>query len=143
MFTPKILMLSWEFPPRIVGGLAPHVYELSRALVKKGLEVHIATCDFPGAKMLEDVDGVKVHRVDSYSYPTPDFATWVSMMNVNLKREVSGIISQNDINLLHAHDWLVASASISLKHMFRIPLVATIHSTEHGRRGESTMITRR
>jgi glycogen(starch) synthase len=135
MFTPKILMLSWEFPPRIVGGLAPHVYELSRALVKKGLEVHVATCDFPGAKMLEDVDGVKVHRVDSYGYPTPDFATWVSMMNVNLKREVSSIISQNNINLLHAHDWLVASASISLKHMFRIPLVATIHSTEHGRRG--------
>jgi len=134
MLTPNILMLSWEFPPRIVGGLAPHVYELSRALVKKGVEVHVATCDFPGAAAYEEVDGVKVHRVDSYAYPTPDFATWVSMMNVNLKREVSSIITQNDIKLIHAHDWLVASASIGLKHLFRIPLVVTIHSTEHGRR---------
>jgi glycogen(starch) synthase len=135
MLTPCVLMLSWEFPPRIIGGLAPHVYELSRALVKKGLEVHVATCDFPGTKTLEVVDDVIVHRVDSYSLPTPDFATWVAMMNVNLQREVTEIIALNGITLLHAHDWLVASAAIGLKHMFRIPLVATIHSTENGRRG--------
>jgi glycogen synthase len=135
MLTPRVLMLAWEFPPRIIGGLAPHVYELSRSLVKKGLEVHVATCDFPGTDTLEVVDGVIVHRVDSYSYPTPDFATWVAMMNVNLQREVTEIISSNGITLLHAHDWLVASAAIGLKHMFRIPLVATIHSTEYGRRG--------
>jgi glycogen(starch) synthase len=134
LLTPNVLMLAWEFPPRIIGGLAPHVYELSRALVKKGIEVHVATCDFPGAEACEVVDGVIVHRIDSYSNPTPDFATWVAMMNVNLQREISEIIASNDISLLHAHDWLVASASIGLKHMFRIPLVATIHSTEYGRR---------
>ena len=134
MRTTSVLMLSWEFPPRIIGGLAPHVYELSRALVEKGVEVHVATCDFPGTKTLEVVDGVSIHRVDSYSYPTPDFATWVAMMNINLQREVAEILASNDIAILHAHDWLVASASIGLKHMFRIPLVATIHSTEHGRR---------
>ena len=127
-------MLSWEYPPRVVGGIAPHVYELSRALVKKGVEVHVATCDFPGAESFEDIEGVKVHRIDSYGYPTPDFATWVSMMNVNLKREASSLIPRYKINLIHAHDWLVASASIGLKQMFRIPLAATIHSTEHGRR---------
>jgi len=135
MLTPNVLMLSWEYPPRVVGGLAPHVYELSRALAKKGLEVHVATCDFPGAKAEEVIDGVKVHRIDSYSYPTPDFATWVAMMNVNLQRELSSIIASNNISLIHAHDWLVANAAIGLKHMFRIPLVATIHSTESGRRG--------
>jgi len=132
--TPNILMFAWEYPPRIIGGLAPHVYELSQALVKKKLKVHVATCDFPGAEPYEVVDGVIVHRVDSYSSPTPDFATWVAMMNVNLQREIAEIIASNDITLLHAHDWLVASASIGLKHMFRIPLVATIHSTEYGRR---------
>jgi glycosyltransferase involved in cell wall biosynthesis len=105
-------MLAWEFPPRIIGGLAPHVYELSKALVKKGIEVHVATCDFPGAEAYEVVDGVIVHRIDSYSNPTPDFATWVAMMNVNLQREISEIIASNRISLLHAHDWLVASASI-------------------------------
>jgi glycogen synthase len=127
-------MLSWEFPPRIIGGLAPHVYELSRALVRKGVEVHVATCDFPGAEAYEVVDGVVVHRVDSYGSPTPDFATWVAMMNVNLQRELAEIISSNGISLLHAHDWLVANASIGLKHIFRLPLVATVHSTENGRR---------
>ncbi|MBS7621703.1 glycosyltransferase family 4 protein, partial [Candidatus Bathyarchaeota archaeon] len=38
------------------------------------------------------------------------------------------------VNIFHAHDWLVADAGIGLKHVFRKPLLATIHSTEYGRR---------
>ena len=36
MQLPNVLMLSWEFPPRIVGGLAPHVYELGTAVAPVG-----------------------------------------------------------------------------------------------------------
>ncbi|HEX2954814.1 MAG TPA: glycogen/starch synthase, partial [Bacillota bacterium] len=39
----KILMLSWEFPPKIVGGIARHVHDLSLALVKQGHHVHVIT----------------------------------------------------------------------------------------------------
>ena len=48
-------MLSWEFPPRIVGGIAAHVYDLSLALSRLGVEVNIITCDFPGAKDYEEI----------------------------------------------------------------------------------------
>ncbi|MEM2350676.1 MAG: glycogen/starch synthase, partial [Candidatus Bathyarchaeia archaeon] len=41
-------MLSWEYPPRIVGGISRHVYFLSRALASEGCEVHVVTLDFPG-----------------------------------------------------------------------------------------------
>lgn len=129
-------MLSWEFPPRIIGGIAPHVNNLSRNLVRKGTRVHVVTCDYPGAPEYEEVEGIKVHRVDAYKFPTPDFATWVSMMNVNLSIKAAEIMKthKDEIRLLHAHDWLVANASIGLKHMFRVPLIATMHSTEYGRR---------
>ena len=77
-----VMMLSWEFPPRIIGGIAPHVYELSNALAREGISVYVVTCDFPGAPEYEEIGGVRVYRivrvyrVDSYKYPTPDFATW-------------------------------------------------------------------
>ena len=27
-----VMMLSWEFPPRVIGGISPHVYFLSKSL---------------------------------------------------------------------------------------------------------------
>ncbi|MBC7129828.1 glycosyltransferase family 4 protein [Candidatus Bathyarchaeota archaeon] len=132
----KIMMFTWEFPPRIVGGISPHVYHLSRRLVKKGAKVYVVTCDFPGAPEHEIIDGVEVFRIDSYRHPAPDFASWVYLMNMNMQREAAAIIRDiGEIDVLHAHDWLVASASVGLKHIFRKPLISTIHSTEVGRRG--------
>jgi glycosyltransferase involved in cell wall biosynthesis len=129
-------MVSWEFPPRIVGGIASHVYNLSRDLVREGIDTYVVTCDFPGAPEYEEIDGVHVFRVDSYTSPSPDFASWVYLMNVNMEKKAVALIRRldNQINLIHAHDWLVANSAIGLKHIFRVPLLATIHSTEIGRR---------
>ena len=132
----SVMMLTWEFPPRIIGGISPHVYYLSRSLARNGVKVFVVTCDFPGAPQHEVLDGVEVYRVDSYRNPSPDFATWVYLMNVNMQKEAATIIRNLDENfdVIHAHDWLVATAGIGLKHVFRKPLFATIHSTEIGRR---------
>ncbi len=132
----SVMMLSWEFPPRIIGGISPHVHYLSKSLVSKGVKVYVVTCDFPGAPAHEVVDGVEVFRIDSYKNPSPDFATWVYLMNVNMQKEAAALIKDlgGTIDVIHAHDWLVATAGIGLKHVFRKPLFATMHSTEIGRR---------
>ena len=36
-------MLSWEYPPRIVGGIARVVHDLSHAFAAQGHEVHVIT----------------------------------------------------------------------------------------------------
>ena len=130
------MMLTWEFPPRIIGGISPHVYHLSKNLAKNGVKVCVVTCDFPGAPQHEVVDGVEVFRIDSYKNPSPDFATWVYLMNVNMQKEAAALVNRLNgrVDIFHAHDWLVANAGIGLKHVFRKPLLATIHSTEVGRR---------
>lgn len=130
----NVLMLSWEFPPFKVGGLASHVYDLSKMLVKKGHTIHIVTCSFPGAPDYELVDGVHVHRFDAYEIPAPEFLQWDLNMNVLMEKKAIEIINEYNIDIIHAHDWLVASAAIGLKHLFRKPLIATIHSLERGRR---------
>jgi len=131
-----VMMLSWEFPPRIIGGISPHVYYLSKNLAKNGVKVYVVTCDFPGAPQHEVVDGVEVFRIDSYKNPSPDFATWVYLMNINMQKEAAALVNRlgGKVDVFHAHDWLVANASVGLKHVFRKPLFATIHSTEVGRR---------
>jgi glycosyltransferase involved in cell wall biosynthesis len=132
----SVMMLTWEFPPRIIGGISPHVYHLSRSLARNGVKVYVVTCDFPEAPQHEVLDGVEVYRIDSYKNPSPDFATWVYLMNVNMQKEAATIIRNlgGNVDVLHAHDWLVATAGIGLKHVFRKPLFATMHSTEIGRR---------
>jgi glycogen(starch) synthase len=130
------MMLSWEFPPRVIGGISPHVFFLSKSLAKNDVKVYVVTCDFPGAPAHETIDGVEVYRVDSYKNPSPDFATWVYLMNLNMQKEAAALAGKlpDKIDVFHAHDWLVATAGIGLKHVFRKPLLVTMHSTEIGRR---------
>ena len=131
-----VVMLTWEFPPRIIGGISPHVYYLSKSLAENGVKVYVVTCDFPDAPQHEVVNGVEVFRIDSYKNPSPDFATWVYLMNVNMQKEAAALVNSlgGNVDVFHAHDWLVANAGIGLKHVFRKPLLATMHSTEIGRR---------
>ncbi|MEM2676968.1 MAG: glycosyltransferase family 4 protein [Candidatus Bathyarchaeia archaeon] len=131
----RVMMLTWEFPPRIIGGISPHVYYLSKNLAKNNVKVYVVTCDFPGVPDHEFVDGVEVFRIDSYKNPSPDFASWVYLMNMNMQKEAAEIVKNlGGVDIFHVHDWLVANAGIGLKHVFRRPLLATVHSTEIGRR---------
>ncbi len=106
----SVLMLSWEFPPRIVGGISSHVNDLSLALAKKGISVHVVTCDFPGAPEYEEIQGVFVYRFDSYKIPAYSFLSWVLSMNQNMIQRAMEVIDAHygKVDLIHAHDWLVA-----------------------------------
>jgi glycosyltransferase involved in cell wall biosynthesis len=128
----KILVLSWEFPPRIIGGIARHVGELYPELVKLGHEVHIITPEFGNASMYEVVEGIQVHRVPVK--PGNDFFHWVVNLNQSMGQHGGKVMAEEgDFHLIHAHDWLVGDAAIALKHTFKVPLIATIHATEYGR----------
>jgi glycosyltransferase involved in cell wall biosynthesis len=128
----KILALTWEFPPRLVGGIARHCAELYPEIVAMGHEVHIVTMAFGKEPPHKIVDGIHVHRVDDPGSPYP-FVTWVGDLNVNLLECCRKLLSVHQFDLIHAHDWLVAAAAITLQRSTQIPLVATIHATEHGR----------
>ncbi|MEM3958453.1 MAG: glycosyltransferase family 4 protein [Thermoproteota archaeon] len=131
----RVLMLSWEYPPRVIGGLATHVKHLTDELRKIGVEITLLTCNYPGAPETERIENMTVKRVESYTAPTPDFASWVLLMNINMEREAVKTVKEwGGIDIVHAHDWLVAKPAISIKHLCRVPLISTIHSTEHGRR---------
>ena len=130
----KILMLTWEYPPRVVGGISRVVYDLSHRLIKDGHEVTVVTYRDGEVPYYEDDKGVKVYRIDNYMIQPNNFIDWILQLNFNMVEKASQIIAeQGKFDVIHAHDWLVANAAKTLKHSFDIPIVATIHATEAGR----------
>lgn len=130
----RILMLSWEYPPRIVGGIARVVHDLSHSFEKQGHEVHVITYQEGDTKAFENDNGVFVHRITNYPINANNLIDWVMQLNFCMIEKVSDVIKEfGKFNLIHAHDWLVAYAAKALKNTYNIPLVATIHATESGR----------
>lgn len=132
----KILMLTWEYPPRIVGGIARVVNDLSKRLIKDGHDVCVVTYREGSAPYYENDKGVHVYRVDNYMINPNNFIDWIMQLNFNMVAKVNELIAKGEkFDVIHAHDWLVAYAAKTLKNSYDLPLVSTIHATEAGRNG--------
>ncbi|MBD2176612.1 glycosyltransferase family 4 protein [Pseudanabaena sp. FACHB-1998] len=127
----RILALAWEFPPRIIGGISRHVAELYPEVVNLGHEVHLITVAVDNEPLEVIVNGIHVHRI-----PVPenhDFFQWIVQMNANMLKFARSLLSEQSIDLIHAHDWLVEESAIAISTEFQLPLISTIHATEYGR----------
>ncbi len=132
----RILLLSWEYPPVVEGGLARAVRKLSEQLVRDGAEVHVLTRGGGRLPAEEDRHGVKVHRVREPTYPRGDveaFIGWVEGMNADMLERGQELFGRFDFDLVHSHDWLVAAAAEQLARPHGCPWVVTVHATEFGR----------
>jgi glycogen(starch) synthase len=131
----RVLILSWEYPPLIEGGLARHVRKLSEALVELGIEVHVLTRGGEESPAEESAGGVAIHRIREPTRPTDlgEFVAWVERMNSDMLAAGVELGDRLDFDLVHGHDWLVANACDHLARRMSAPLVTTIHATEYGR----------
>src|ERR671915_192635 len=131
----RALILSWEYPPLIEGGLARHVRKLAENLVVQDVEVHVLARGREESPAEEEMDGVLIHRVREPERPRElgEFVTWIERMNADMLAAGVEVGDRYDFDLVHGHDWLVASAGDHLAKRFRAPLVVTIHATEYGR----------
>jgi glycosyltransferase involved in cell wall biosynthesis len=134
-------MLSWEYPPMRVGGIAAALEGLAPALALAGIEVHVVTCGAAGGVADEQQAlNLWIHRVD-VEEPSNDFVHWVHLLNAQMERRADELItgwmrgpkrSRKPV-LLHVHDWLGLFSGRALKMRHRLPMIATIHATEYGR----------
>ncbi len=131
----RVLILSWEYPPVIEGGLARHVRKLAEEMVAQGVIVDVLTRARDESPACEHQGGVKVHRVSEPRFPLDldRFLGWVQRMNDDMLTAGSALADEHAYDLVHGHDWLVANACVALSERLDIPYVTTIHATEHGR----------
>ncbi len=129
------MLLSWEWPPVLYGGLGRHVHALAHALADAGHDVVVLTQHAEGAAHDETVDGVRVVRVpeDPPLVPRADLLTWVLAFNHALARAALRVGAETRPDVVHSHDWVVAHAGAAVRDGLGVPLVATIHATEAGR----------
>jgi glycosyltransferase involved in cell wall biosynthesis len=132
----KILMLSWEFPPNLNGGLGRHVADLSPSLAERGVMVHVVTpYPEPTPEPEQIGQNLFIHRVDITSINLEaDIHTQARQANSLLYKAAEALWGTvGGFDLIHVHDWLVSFAAIQLKQAYKCPIVATIHATEAGR----------
>ena len=130
-------MLSWEYPPNVIGGLGRHVVELAPDLARQGIELHIVTPE-PKRQDLPVVveNGAVVHRVFAPMRGAEAIDIYSRAIEVNaILSNYAGRIRETSgrFDLIHAHDWLTSSAASALKNIWAVPLIVTIHATERGR----------
>ncbi|MFT8319277.1 MAG: glycosyltransferase [Bacillus sp. (in: firmicutes)] len=133
----RVLLLSWEYPPHVVGGLGTHVAGLCESLIKKGYEVHLITTQNRNEEIKdrEEKVGLFVYRVKPIYSVEANFIHWIGGLNMSMWDKAMELAAYYPFDLIQAHDWLVGAAAISLQETLQIPLISTIHATEYGRNG--------
>ncbi|MBO0677327.1 glycosyltransferase family 4 protein [Mycolicibacterium sp. S2-37] len=141
----KVLLVSWEYPPVVIGGLGRHVHHLATELAAAGHEVVVlARRPFdtdPSTHPTTDTmsDGVRVIAAaqDPHEFRfATDMMAWTLAMGHAMVRAGLALTSRGAPwrpDVVHAHDWLVAHPAITLAQFYDVPLVSTIHATEAGR----------
>ncbi|OMP67758.1 hypothetical protein BTO28_06960 [Domibacillus epiphyticus] len=128
-----VFMLTWEYPPNIIGGMARHVHGLAEALAHSGRDVIVLTSSYQGAPEYECVNGVHIYRSGPLHEGEYDFMHRVADLNLCLYQKGEELLQNHDISVIHTHDWLTGDAAVLLAENYRLPLVSTIHATEFGR----------
>lgn len=136
----RLLFISWEYPPNVVGGIGKHVSELVQAFLALPDEIttpfrlDLLTPHSGNAPLIEELSkSVTVHRVETPLVNPLDLFNSVVDNNRYLVAKARELHDSAPYSLIHVHDWLTASAGIELKLAWKIPLITTIHATERGR----------
>jgi glycogen synthase len=140
----KVLMVSWEYPPVVIGGLGRHVHQLATALAGAGHEVVVLSrrpfdTDPSTHPSTDEVsEGVRVVAAaqDPHEFDFGrDMMAWTLAMGHSMLRAGLSLRAAASWrpDVVHAHDWLVAHPAIALAEFYDVPLVCTMHATEAGR----------
>ncbi|MDI9977856.1 glycosyltransferase family 4 protein [Rhodococcus sp. NM-2] len=143
----KILIVSWEYPPVVVGGLGRHVHHLATELAAAGHEVVVLSrrpsgTDASTHPTVTHIEGgvlvVAVAEDPAHFVFGEDMLAWTlamghAMVRAGVALHKPGVGEGWQPDVVHAHDWLVAHPAIALAEFYDVPLVSTLHATEAGR----------
>lgn len=131
----RVILFSWEYPPRVVGQLAEYVRMLSTQLVKNKVETHVVTYHDFLTGAVEEASGVKVFRVANPVRTHIGVLTWDLTLNQEVERAAASIYYQvnKQIDLIDVYDWHFIPAAVTLKNALGIPFVYSVESLEDHR----------
>ena len=131
----RVIIFSWEYPPRIVGQLAEYTSALATQLVKNKVETYVVTYHNYLTGMTQEASGVKTVRVANPVRTHIGVLTWVLTLNEEVERAAANIYyeANKQIDLIDVFDWHFIPAAVTLKNALGIPFVYSVESLEDHR----------
>ncbi len=148
----NIAIFTWEYPPKIAGGVGTYTFELARQLVKMEHNISVFTLNDGTLKTEELMNGVEVYRPKLIDIspifpevvtdeihragPGMNFFSNIFIYNILVSSKINNDLIPNEnkcFDVLSVHDWLSSMAGLMLKKSTGLPMVFHIHSTEKGR----------
>ena len=125
----KLLFISEYFPPQIMGGGEINLFLLTKALVKKKIDVHVLTSYHKGSKRFEIMEGVKVHRrLKTGETPNSFIGNFTRSFSLPQSIVKEAIKLSNKIEFDTIHFIGVSIIAAPKLRKLNIPLVSTIES---------------
>ena len=131
----RVIIFSWEYPPRVVGQLSGYVSALSTQLANNKVDVNVVTYDDSATGQTQEPSGVKAYRVANPVRNHIGVLTWVLTLNQEVERVAADIYyeSNKQVDLIDVHDWHFIPAAVTLKNGLGIPFVYSVESLEDQR----------
>ena len=131
----RVIIFSWEYPPRVVGYLSGYVSALSTRLASSKVDVNVVTFDDSATGQTQEPSGVKTFRVANPVRTHIGVLTWVLTLNQEIERAAAHIYydSQKQVDLIDVYDWHFIPAAVTLKNGLGIPFVFSVESLEDHR----------
>ncbi len=159
----KVLMLGWEFPPHISGGLGTACHGLTLGLAQHGVHVLFVVPRLYGGEPTGTIGEGSVELMPAIGQPPEpvpvdsallpylgaqayearardlpdhyggDIRTEVGRYAVAVAERAAGI----EFDVIHAHDWMTFAAGIAVRERTGKPLIVHVHSCEYDRAGEA------
>lgn len=137
----RVVIFSWEYPPRIVGQLADYIKKLAGQLVKNQVQVYVVTYHDYLTGEHDDSDGVRTIRVANPVRTHIGVLTWVLTLNQEVERVAANIHydTHGRVDLIDVYDWHFIPAAVTLKKALNIPYIYSVESLEdHRSHGANT-----
>jgi len=137
----QVIILSWEYPPRIVGQLATYVKNLAVRLVKNQTKTCVITYDDYLTGEYDEPEGIKTVKVTNPVRTHIGVLTWVLTLNQEVERAAANIYysTNKQVDIIDAQDWHFIPAAVTLKKGLGIPFIYSVESLEdHRSRGANS-----
>jgi glycogen synthase len=131
----RVMIFSWEYPPRIVGKLAEYISTLATDLVKSSVETFIVTYNDSLTGIEEEPNGARITRVTNPVHSHVSLLTWVLSLNQEVERAAANIYykTQKGISVVDVYDWHFVPAAVTIKNALGVPFVFSVDSLEDHR----------
>ncbi len=137
----RVLMITPEYPPKVMGSAGWTIHRLVHELARRGVEIYVVCPSDYEEQRAED--SVKVVTAFCPIRTQLHVITWAWSLIVSLVRRGAEVLHslRGKIDLIHAQEWIGLVAASYLKWYSKVPLVATLHSTEAMRGGRTSLIS--